>query len=150
MAEEAEPTAGYGCCAKGCRASPKSRRPGPKGRRAVPQNYTLAVRWTHKAAEQGNAGAQYNIGCLYAQGRRVPQDYVQAHMWLNLAASRASGDEQKAYAGQRDFLAGKMTAQQIAEAQRFAREWKPSAEIRTDRLIDLPEQSRTGTGFTLR
>jgi len=55
----------------------------------------------------------------------VPQDYVQAHMWLNLAASRVSGDDQKKYADQRDDIAKKMTAEQIAEAQRQAREWKP-------------------------
>jgi hypothetical protein len=46
-------------------------------------------------------------------------------MWLNLAASRSSGDDQKKYAGARDLVGKKMTANQIAEAQRLAREWKP-------------------------
>ena len=49
----------------------------------------------------------------------VPQDYVRAHMWYNLAA--AQGDENgRKY---RDDVAAIMTPEQIAEAQRLAREW---------------------------
>jgi TPR repeat protein len=62
---------------------------------------------------------------MYDDGHGVPQDYAEAHMWLNLAAWRASGEDQKKYADVRDSVAKKMTAQQIAEAQRRAREWKP-------------------------
>jgi hypothetical protein len=46
-------------------------------------------------------------------------------MWLDLAASRGS-DKQKIYALGRDHVAEKMTPRQIAEAQRRAREWKPT------------------------
>ena len=76
-------------------------------------------------ADQGLAGAQFNLGLMYYNGQGVRQDYVQAHMWLNLAASRASGDDQRRYADARESVAKKMTAQQIVEAQRRAREWKP-------------------------
>jgi TPR repeat protein len=62
---------------------------------------------------------------MYANGQGVPQDFVQAHVWLNLAASRVSGDDQREFAQIRDKVAGKMTAAQVAEAQRLAREWKP-------------------------
>ena len=55
----------------------------------------------------------------------MPQDYVEAHKWLNLAAALSQGDNQKAMADTRDGLAKQMTPQQIAEAQRLAREWKP-------------------------
>ena len=48
-------------------------------------------------------------------------------MWYNLEASRASGDHRKEYADAREKLAEKMTLQQIAEAQRRAREWKPKS-----------------------
>jgi hypothetical protein len=41
-------------------------------------------------------------------------------------ASRASGDDQKQSAEVRELVAKKMTAEQIAEAQRRAREWKPT------------------------
>lgn len=53
---------------------------------------------------------------------------LQAYMWVVLAV--AGGDE-KAIAG-RDVLAAEMTAEQIAEAQKLAREWKPSVEGGSD------------------
>ena len=48
-------------------------------------------------------------------------DYVMAHMWVNLSAAQGHKKAVKA----RDILAKKMTPDQIAEAQRLAREWKP-------------------------
>jgi uncharacterized protein len=59
---------------------------------------------------------------MYANGRGVPQDYIIAHMWLNLAA--ASGD--KNAVTNRDRVAALMTPTQVAEAQKLAREWKPT------------------------
>ena len=93
----------------------------------VPQDYAEAVRWCRKAADQGDITAQFNLGISYATGRGVPQDFVEAHMWLNVAASRAEGKDQKRCAEARESAAEKMTSQQIAEAQRRAREWKPKS-----------------------
>jgi uncharacterized protein len=87
----------------------------------VPQDYAAAVSWYRKAAEQGYARAQFNLGFMYLGGDGVPQDYVLAHMWLNLAAAR--GD--KGASEVRASLAKEMTPDQIAEAQKLAREWKP-------------------------
>ena len=81
-------------------------------------------------AEKGDADAQVTLGAMFDAGRGVPQDYVSAHMWYNIAASRASGAGQKRYAAARDGVAEKMTAQQIAEARRRAREWKPAKVAR--------------------
>jgi TPR repeat protein len=81
------------------------------------------VSWYRKAAEQGNAKAQNNLGIIYATGKGVPQDYVIAHMWFNLAA--VSGDKSDNAAENRDKAAAKMTPAQVAEAQKLAREWKP-------------------------
>ena len=36
--------------------------------RGVPENDTEAVKWYRKAAEQGDASAQYNLGVMYANG----------------------------------------------------------------------------------
>ena len=90
----------------------------------VPQDYAEAARWFRLAAEQGHAFAQLNLGALYAEGEGVPKDYVLAHLWWNLAA--AQGDERAKE--NRDILASRMTPDQLAEAQRMAREWKPAAE----------------------
>jgi len=79
------------------------------------------VRWYRKAADQGNALAQTNLGGMYLNGWGVPQDNVQAHMWYSLAAAQGENHARKNH----DLLAEKMTPAQIAEAQRLAREWKP-------------------------
>ena len=88
----------------------------------VPQDYVEAVKWYRMAAEQGTVGAQSNLGVAYFYGQGVPQDYVLAHMWLNLAATHGNSSD----AENRDTVAKKMTRDQIAEAQRMAREWKPT------------------------
>ena len=91
----------------------------------VAQDYAEAARWLRKAADQDLAEAQYLIGLMYDNGQGVTQDYAEAHMWLNLAASRTSGNDQKKFADARESVARKMTPEQIAEAQRLAREWVP-------------------------
>ena len=88
----------------------------------MPQDYTEAAKWFRKAADQGNADAQYGLGLLYFKGLGVPQNYAIAHMWLNLGA--AGGNEEAA--NYRDALTAKMAPPQIAEAQKLAREWKPA------------------------
>ncbi len=61
---------------------------------------------------------------MYAKGQGVPQDYVLAHMWFNLAGAQGDKKARK----DRDLAASHMTPDQIAEAQRLAREWKPKPE----------------------
>ena len=91
----------------------------------VPQDYAEAVKWYRLAAEQGFAVAQLNLVFMYYNGEGVPQDYVQAHKWSNLAASKATGDNREKATSLRDAVAAQMTREQIAEAQRLAREWTP-------------------------
>jgi TPR repeat protein len=96
--------------------------------RGVPQNYEEAIKWYRKAADQGEASAQFNLGLSYQYGKGVPQDYVQAHKWANLAAARSLTSQPELHGNAvklRDFIAEKMTAAQIAEAQKLASEWRP-------------------------
>ena len=88
----------------------------------APHDHAKAVAWYRKAAEQGFAPAQYNLGRIYAVGHGVPQDYTMAHIWFNLAADRKNRNASEVMG----LLARDMTPDQIAEAQRLAREWKPA------------------------
>jgi TPR repeat protein len=88
------------------------------------RDYATALRLIRPLAEQGDASAQYNLGVFYDNGLGVPQDYVSALMWLNLSA--AQGKEGAATF--RDLVARLMTPAQIAEAQKLAREWKPTKQ----------------------
>ena len=56
--------------------------------RGVAQDYAEAMRWYRKAADQGNAVAQYNLGGLYENGRGVAQDYAEAMRWYRKAADQ--------------------------------------------------------------
>ncbi len=87
----------------------------------VTQDYAEAVKRYRKAAQQGNALAQFNLGGMYYNGQGVTQDYVTAHMWWNIAASKGNAIS----AINRDLVAKRMTPAQIAEAQKLAREWRP-------------------------
>jgi TPR repeat protein len=87
----------------------------------VKKNEAAAVKLFRGSAEQGNDRGQYDLGAAYVNGLGVSKDYVLGQMWFILAA--AQGFE--AASSARDKLTPYMTADQIAEAQRLAREWKP-------------------------
>jgi len=54
----------------------------------TPKDSTTAVRWFFKAAEQGDAEAQYILGLCYAYGGGVPQDDEEAIKWIRKAAAQ--------------------------------------------------------------
>ena len=56
----------------------------------VPKNYSEAAKWFRRAANQGNADAQSNLGAMYSVGRGVPQDFVQAYIWLSVAVDNGA------------------------------------------------------------
>jgi len=87
-----------------------------------------AVKWYGRAAEQGDADAQVNLGVMYSAARGTSQNYVQAHKWFSVAAAGYPASErQKRQQAMKnsELLAAKMSPEQIAEAQRLAREWQP-------------------------
>jgi TPR repeat protein len=92
-------------------------------------NLSEALIWYRRAAAQGNVDAEIALAMAYENGIGVPQDYVEAHKWLNLAASAVKYEDMREdLRKRRDELAQKMTASQIAEAQKLAREWTPRPE----------------------
>ena len=54
----------------------------------LPGNHIEGVRWYRKAAEQGNAVAQYNLGLSYNSGLGIPQNYVECVRWYRKAAKQ--------------------------------------------------------------
>jgi hypothetical protein len=93
----------------------------------VPQNYTEAVEWYRRAAEQGYASAQFNLGVMYAAGQGVRKDLVMAYILESLAA--AQGVEQ-ARTG-RDISLKLLSREQVTEGQRLASEWQVGTPLPT-------------------
>ena len=72
------------------------------------------------AAAHGDVGSFFDLGVAYSTGSQGAEcDLIEAHKWFNLAASR--GHEEASWC--RADISDEMTAREIAEAQRRAREW---------------------------
>jgi uncharacterized protein len=52
----------------------------------IEKDYIKAVEWYTKAAEQGNADAQNNLGNRYYNGEGVEKNYEKAVEWFTKAA----------------------------------------------------------------
>ncbi len=78
-------------------------------------------------AAMGNPAALYELGMTYSTGSGgVAVDLIEAHKWFNLAA--LNGSEEGMIC--RAEIAYDMTAREISEAQREARAWLRSTEVR--------------------
>ena len=91
-----------------------------KIRPADPKLADLHVARCLAAAAAGATVAYYDLGVIFSTGGHgVASDLIEAHKWFNLAA--AAGHEEAAWC--RADISEEMTAREIAEAQRRAREW---------------------------
>ena len=82
----------------------------------VAENDATAVEWYRKAAEQGVAPAQHNLGVMYNTGKGIAQNFVKAYMWTSVSADTGHEVAKKL----RNLLVEKMTQKQIVKAQDLA------------------------------
>ncbi len=61
---------------------------GPFAEQSNAQDYAQGAAWCRRAAEQGNAEAQFMLGVAYGLGKGVPQDYTQEAYWDRKAAEQ--------------------------------------------------------------
>jgi TPR repeat protein len=59
-------------------------------------DYATSIVWFRKAAEQGHASAQYNLGMMYLKGQGVTHNYQEAAKWFQKAAEQGHAKAQKA------------------------------------------------------
>ena len=62
--------------------------------KVVPEAHAESATWFRKAAEQGHAAAQYNLGAMCANGQGVSKDYIEAVKWLRKAAEQGHAEAQ--------------------------------------------------------
>jgi localization factor PodJL len=84
-------------------------------------DYVTAAHWFEEAAKHGLPESQFNLAVLYENGLGVKADMTRAFMWLSLAAR--TGDKDAVH--RLSILRGKLTADQIASAEKTADNWKP-------------------------
>ncbi|MGH6950651.1 MAG: hypothetical protein ACREH4_07250 [Vitreimonas sp.] len=72
----------------------------------------------HEAVRRaGDSENLYKLGLIYSTGEAL--DLIEAHKWFNLAATRGSEAAKEC----RRELADQMSKDEVAQAQRAAREW---------------------------
>jgi TPR repeat protein len=63
---------------------------------------------------------------LYGEGKGVSRNLIQAYMWFAIVAAKES-DQKAVEAGQRrDAIEAEMSSDQLREAKRRVREWRPA------------------------
>jgi S1-C subfamily serine protease len=99
-----------------------------------------AVKWSRRAAAQGDAVEQFNLGMAYSHGNGVPKSDIEAYKWFSLAA--AQGFEQGAEG--RDSLAKTMSRAEIVEGQRLSSEFVVHKEGGASNRPDGEDSATTG------
>jgi TPR repeat protein len=120
--------------------------------RGVEKNFSLAVEWHRKAAEQGLAVSQVWLGVLYSRGNGVEQSYTFAVAWYRKAA--VQGHSKAQYNLGRKYERGVLG---VAKSNSLARMWYEKAAIQGDddakdglqRLLVLNLEETIGDIFML-
>lgn len=87
----------------------------------VDEDEEKAIQQFQQTAAVGNPVGLFSLAQAYALGIGLDRDLVKAHAYFNLAASRGHPDAVQA----RQEVEAELTKDQITEAQRFARGWRP-------------------------
>ena len=105
--------------------------------KGVPKDVGKAAEWCRKAAEQGDARAQDNLGTMYYHGEGVPKDFVKAAEWYSKAAEQGDTGSQNNlsrmyYQGEgvpKDLVRGYMWSRlAVAGGETVAQRWVDSFE----------------------
>jgi TPR repeat protein len=96
----------------------------------VPENAPEAVKWFLLAADQGLADAYYSLGQQYSLGGGgMERNREEAYFWLVLAIEGyekegGRSDTLDSARQMRDLVAGRLTPEQIAAADKRVADWK--------------------------
>ncbi len=90
----------------------------------VPLNEEEGIKWYLLAAEQGVVGAQLALGRVYAMDFSEKYDPITAYKWFAVAAKFGDLDAKTKV----EFLASRMTADQVIEADGLVNVWMESHE----------------------
>lgn len=107
-------------------------------------DYTQALYWYHKAADEGNMYSMCSIGICYRDGNGVPQSDEQAASWFEKAAK--AGNPQGAYNLAECYFSGAGVQKNIDSALKYwaeaAKLGHPSAEQRRSEVFSKVQVQR--------
>ena len=88
----------------------------------VPINEEEGLKWYRLAAEQGIVGAQMALGRFYAMDFAESFDPIMAFKWFTIASKMGDYDAKS----KADFVASRMTPEQVMEAEEHVNVWMES------------------------
>ena len=97
----------------------------PIGSQSAPPAQTLSL--TVSASDPDGDPVVLGVGPLPLPAGAA-FDALAGVFTFRLAAAQASDEDRDAFVAERDVVAAEMTRDQVAEAERIAREWKPAAQ----------------------
>jgi hypothetical protein len=100
-------------------------------------NFAIALKLLRPLAEQGDTGAQVNLGFMYATGKGTPQDYTEAMKWFRKAADQGYADGQRGLGFMYDN--GEGVPQDYAEAMEWFRKAADQGDAEAEKLYRLAE-----------
>jgi TPR repeat protein len=109
---------------------------------AVDVDRPQAVKWLLAAAEQGLPRAQLKLAEVYASAPDISGSHAAACRWFLLAALGLRGIHLHQARSGYERIASPLPRAQIAQARRFARDWRPKPPMQVAHLS--LEQSDTG------
>ncbi|MBI4375100.1 MAG: SEL1-like repeat protein [Elusimicrobia bacterium] len=90
----------------------------------LPQDCKQSVGWFRKAAQQGSTDAYYMLGSMYGDGHGIEKDQVEAYAWYLLAMEKGHARAHE----EMTKIEPKLTSEQLAQAKRWAEEYRPSPD----------------------
>ena len=87
-----------------------------------------AAHWFLKAAEQGDAEAQFLLGRMHYDGNSLGIDDVTAYMWFDIAATNGLS----AGVRYREGIARRMSDEDITTARQRAENWRTTHPLPTE------------------
>lgn len=111
------------------------------------ENFEEAVNWYRKAAEQGNAQAQFELADCYRKGEGVSEDDVEAVKWYRKAAEQGDSDAQF-YLGC-CYDNGEGVGQNLAEAAAWYRKAAEQGHVSAQYYLGVCYENGEGVGQNL-
>jgi TPR repeat protein len=92
-----------------------------------------AIDWYLKSANQGNVEAQYNLGCIYFNGKYVPEDDAKALKWFRKAAEQ--GHASAEYNLGSMYANGKGVEKDSVEAAKWCRKAAEQGNVYAQKVL---------------
>ena len=105
-------------------------------------DYAIALQSYRKAADQGDARAQNNLGAMYENGQGVPQSYTEAIRWYRLAADQGDATAQNNLGSMYSY--GRGVPQNYAEAMKWFRLAADQGDAKAQHNLGVMNESGQG------